>query len=644
MRHRISKAEEAGIQATSAPPTKKVPEFTFTPLPDDDVSVDVLVAHRKKQFQHLSAHEKARRLIQVDIKIDGPIGIWHAGDPHCDDDGTDILSLEAHCDLVNKTPGMFAANVGDTTNNWVGRLAHLYGQQSTSAKQAWRLAEWFVTKVDWLYMLGGNHDCHDMETEALTRRGWMRFDDIRQDDEVLSFNAETGGSEWSSISKIVSRHHDGEMVKISTQSVDMVVTPNHRVLCRDRDWKNNWREWKFVQAGALPARVAIPASAKSNGVGVALSNDQISLAGWILTDGSISWAGNSPRVTLYQSKDGSVIQGLLDRLGLAHRYTVRARNIHQVNGRALVATPLPQQEWSLTADASRAVLQWLPQKGTLPSWADDLSAEQFSVLLDALIAGDGCWDGVDHSAKRVCVLHGEHGFLSSVQAVAVRNGWNARISIARGKDARLNLCRRESIQFETAPATKKEHYSGRVWCLTVPLGNFMVRRNGAAHFSGNCWSGAGDPLQWITRQTQAIYQSSEARLELRFPNSATVRVNARHDFAGHSQYNPAHGPTKATLFGVRDHIAIAGHKHVSGYGVIKDPTTGITCHALKVASYKVYDRYAREKGFRDQALSPCVVTVIDPALPTDHPDLVKVFWDPYEGADFLKFKRRKKAA
>lgn len=308
-KHRYKQAVAAGLL-----PEKKSAEFTFTPLPDEDVSVEDLLAHRKRQFAQKAAHEEARRLIDVRIKIPGPIGILHFGDPHLDDDGTDIDAIDRHCSLINATEGLFAANVGDTTNNWVGRLAKLYAEQSTSAAQAWKLAEWFVTRCDWLYMLAGNHDA---------------------------------------------------------------------------------------------------------------------------------------------------------------------------------------------------------------------------------------------------------------------------------------------------------------------------------------WSGAGDPLKWITRQTQALYQSSEARLGLRFGNGRVVRVNARHDFSGHSQYNPSHGPTKSILFGVRDHIAIAGHRHKSGYGVIKDPDTGIACHAIQVASYKIYDRYARDKGFRDQSLSPCVVTVIDPSLPDNHPDMVKVFWSPEEGADFLRWKRSK---
>jgi hypothetical protein len=101
---------------------------------------------------------------------------------------------------------------------------------------------------------------------------------------------------------------------------------------------------------------------------------------------------------------------------------------------------------------------------------------------------------------------------------------------------------------------------------------------------------------------------------------------------------------KALFFGVRDHLAMAGHTHESAYGILKDPGSGITMHGIKVASYKVHDRFALEKGFRDQSLGPACLTVIDPRLPETHPDLIKPFWDPEEGADFLRYLRTKRRA
>jgi hypothetical protein len=293
---------------------KTKPEFELPKLPSSDIPIEERIALRTRQFSHKKDYEESSKLIPVKVKISGPIGLLHFGDPHVDDDGTDIAALERHTELVNETEGLFACNVGDTINNWAGRLARLYAEQSTSASQAWLLAEWFIGRCPWLYMIAGNHDL---------------------------------------------------------------------------------------------------------------------------------------------------------------------------------------------------------------------------------------------------------------------------------------------------------------------------------------WSGAGDPLKWIARQSNTMYKSSEARIALKFPNGLTVRVNARHDHSGSSIWNPAHGPMKAAMLGTRDHIYVAGHKHESAYSVLKDPQNGITMHALKVASYKVYDRYSKEHGFRDNAFSPCAVTVINTKLPEMHPDLIKVFWDPEEGAAYLSWLRKR---
>jgi hypothetical protein len=284
---------------------------------DPDLPVEEIVQIRKRQFAKLAQAEESRKIIPVKVPMSGPIGILHYGDPHVDDDGTDIAALERHAILVRDTEGLFAGNVGDTTNNWVGRLARLYGEQGTTARMAWKLAEWWINlqKDKWLYMIGGNHDL---------------------------------------------------------------------------------------------------------------------------------------------------------------------------------------------------------------------------------------------------------------------------------------------------------------------------------------WSGAGDPLNWITRQIGALYQSSEARIGLHLPGlQRQIVVNVRHDFNGHSMWNPAHGVGRAIQQGMWDEIAICGHRHVSGYMILKSPTDGRVCHAIQVASYKLFDRYAREKGFRDQNVSPAVLTIINPLAATEA-GLITVFWDIDEGVRYLKWLRAKR--
>ena len=135
------------------------PAFEVSPLPSGDEPIEDLIARRAAAFARKHEARQARELIPVKVRIDGPYGILHMGDPHVDDDGCDWPTLTRHLQLIDATEGLFAANVGDLSNNWVGRLARLYASQGTTAADAIRMVEWFVARVRWLYLVGGNHDC-----------------------------------------------------------------------------------------------------------------------------------------------------------------------------------------------------------------------------------------------------------------------------------------------------------------------------------------------------------------------------------------------------------------------------------------------------------------------------------------------------
>jgi hypothetical protein len=94
--------------------------------------------------------------------------------------------------------------------------------------------------------------------------------------------------------------------------------------------------------------------------------------------------------------------------------------------------------------------------------------------------------------------------------------------------------------------------------------------------------------------------------------------------------------------GMRDHLLVCGHKHVSGYGMEKCPSTGLISHLLRVGTYKTIDDYAISGGFLDGNIAPSAVTIIDPQFAADDPRHIQVILDVEEGADFLTWKRSKR--
>lgn len=138
----------------------KLKPVTLPTFPDDDLPVRELIEISKKRFQKREAHASARKWSPIKVNIPGPIGLSFFGDPHVDNNGCNWPLLDHHCDLHRKTEGLFAVNIGDTTDNWMGRLLRLAAKSDTSQGTARKLAKWLLLEsgVTWLANLIGNHD------------------------------------------------------------------------------------------------------------------------------------------------------------------------------------------------------------------------------------------------------------------------------------------------------------------------------------------------------------------------------------------------------------------------------------------------------------------------------------------------------
>ena len=123
------------------------------------IDAQELIKRRIQQFNEKKKAHDREKLIPVRVKLDGPIGLGLMGDPHVDDDGTDLEQLFSHVDLFDgRNEGLYAGCIGDAANNWVGGLARLWAEQSTSAEEARVIVSEFLTRINWLFYIHGNHD------------------------------------------------------------------------------------------------------------------------------------------------------------------------------------------------------------------------------------------------------------------------------------------------------------------------------------------------------------------------------------------------------------------------------------------------------------------------------------------------------
>lgn len=132
---------------------------TIDPIPDAQEPIADLLAAHERRFAREAKRRKAERWLPISIDESQPFGIMFFGDPHLDDDNCDMARLRADI-AITKQPGIYAACVGDKTNNWVGRLVRLYSDQHTTKSDARRLARWYLRDagIPWLFHVLGNHD------------------------------------------------------------------------------------------------------------------------------------------------------------------------------------------------------------------------------------------------------------------------------------------------------------------------------------------------------------------------------------------------------------------------------------------------------------------------------------------------------
>ena len=92
-------------------------------------------------------------------------------------------------------------------------------------------------KIRLFHGKGGNAyaKCFDCKTEILTENGWKYFCDLTKNEKVATLNLKKNEFEWQKPIDYINQQYDGEMYHFKSRTVDMMVTPNHRMLVKRYD-------------------------------------------------------------------------------------------------------------------------------------------------------------------------------------------------------------------------------------------------------------------------------------------------------------------------------------------------------------------------------------------------------------------------
>lgn len=372
------------------------------------------------------------------------------------------------------------------------------------------------------------YGCVPLEYQILTRRGWLRCDEVEPGDETIGYDPIKKRSVWTKITKL---HHypSAELVKVGNAHQSYVTTPNHRWFSEKRRYlKDGTRalieEFCTTEELSKEHRIIL-AAPFDQPHGVPINDDEAAILGWLLSDGSLrvnyveggpSQAGGTKRMVtgeIRQSvkKYAAVIDDLLVRNDVPHKRYMRDSQPDYV-------------VWNLHGPWVRDLIR---RAGSFyDTWPDaaifaaSLSSSQASAMLNAMQLADGkpftktkSWQ-----IELVSVLTYMAGEVSTERWEQPTAAWSKKM-VGKVYSTRPFLTGQR--------ITKEPVGEGPVWCVTTELGTWTMRvpdeRGSRIVLTGNSIYGAGvEKMAQTAGVTEAQMTPVKAAFDKRFPGLKTM--------------------------------------------------------------------------------------------------------------------------
>jgi hypothetical protein len=387
---------------------------------------------------------------------------------------------------------------------------------------------WDEPNPDATYVIGcdpafGRNDwkdrhCHSQDTEILTRNGWKKYNEISIGDLAVCFDYINEEYIYGDIQDIIVKDYEGDMFRFSSDGLDCCVTPDHRMVTRYwtklRSGKNPaWRikTAEEVSRSAKGSILSIPIGGSPFGPGIdGLSLEMCRALGWIMTDGYCSrWdrskdferkrGSTGKRIRSYivvaqsknTTKNNTIIWREMVRVfsELCNSPTIREHNARGNTNEKIVIR--------ISVDDAEKFLEWLDESDIhkIPRrLLMQCSEEQCRALFLGLMEGDGGWDKNIGRWVKFCPGHATD-LADGFQELALKLGYSATRVVQKGYVDKRGWVAKPQwlVRLSDRPQhcirrqdNYREPYSGKVWCVTVPTGAFVARRNGKAFVTGNC--------------------------------------------------------------------------------------------------------------------------------------------------------------
>jgi len=409
----------------------------------------------------------------------------------------------------------------------------LYVEKSRDLGVTWTIVHWLV--YHWLFtekfsaLIGSRKEaevdnkmisCYDKDTEILTNNGWKYFWELDvEKDLVATRNPKTFRFEWQQPLKLVVSDYSGEMYHIFSRTLDLLVTPNHRILYVVNPWEKI-KDGKVPQEKIATAEElfkmspntlkTIPAFSRWEGKEIEkiifkeAENPKPKI--YYRKDGyfhSIYWTKPKKEVSM-NGDDFCAFMGMYLSEGSVGGKTICISQSSKSKGffpyKSLLIKILGREPFYGKSGAWRFTNKYLASylkkfgksyEKYIPEEIMNATPRQIALFLYYYILGDGCVNKKNQiscfttsskMADQLQELFQKVGFSASIRKEITKGGKIGNREIL-GKHLGYRVYVRKS-NYQTFQM-EKVFYEGKIWCVSTKNGIVYVRRNGYPAWCGN---------------------------------------------------------------------------------------------------------------------------------------------------------------
>lgn len=363
--------------------------------------------------------------------------------------------------------------------------------------------------------------CYDTNTKAFTRDGFKSYKDLKIGQEVLSINPDTREVSFKKIKKVIIDKYKGKMIKFKSRSLDLMVTPNHRMLVS----KNKNSKINIQYAENIKGRNLIPLG-KTNSKKNDFSNEEAYLLGVFIGDGcliertkKIMTSGISREKRMqYREVNGNFTFTPEKSFEKAYKHFSVSLSIPKTDKsyekikKCLLKLGYPINysgiEFNFTPNEKMLRLFKLCGKyannKTIPEELLEQNIEILKSLFNGLIDSDGNYRKNSYGFTTISDI-----LKDKMIELCHKIGLNITINKSLTRESKLktgriiknngcwniNISNGEKILTKTSADNEIIDYNDTIWCVEVEdNGTLLVERNGKICFCGNSSEEYGEQI------------------------------------------------------------------------------------------------------------------------------------------------------